>query len=53
MGVRRNFFREGQCRHFAYPFEVADNAMQMDVNKTLFYTTKTFSTIYTAKKNSP
>jgi len=35
MGVRRNFSR-GQCRNFAYPLQVADNAMQMDVHKTLY-----------------
>jgi len=26
---------EGQHRNFAYPFQVADDAMQMDVQKTL------------------
>jgi len=42
MGVRRNFSRGGQSRHFAYPFQVVDDATQMDVHKTLhpFYTTK-------------
>jgi len=42
MGVRRYFSREGRIRHFAYPFQVANDAMQMDVHKTLypFYTTK-------------
>jgi len=34
-GVRRNFFRVGQYRNFAYPFQVADDAMQMDFHKTL------------------
>jgi len=34
MGVRRNFSR-GQRRNFAYPFQVADDDMQMDVHKTL------------------
>jgi len=42
MGVRRNFFRGGQHRHFVYLFQVADNTLLMDVYKTLhpFYTTK-------------
>jgi len=42
MGVRRNFSRGGQSRHFADPFQVADDATQIDVHKTLhpFYTTK-------------
>jgi len=35
MGVRRNFSREGQRRHFVYPLQLADDAMQMDVHKTL------------------
>jgi len=32
----------GQSRHFAYPFQISDNATQMDVHKSLhpFYTTK-------------
>jgi len=32
----------GQNRHFAYPFQVVDDATQVDVHKTLypFYTTK-------------
>ena len=39
MGVRRNFSRS---RHFAYLFQVVDDALQVDVYKTLypFYTTK-------------
>jgi len=42
MGVRRNFSREWQRHHFAYSFQVADDAMQMDTHKTLypFYTVK-------------
>ena len=42
MDVRRNFSGGGGSRHFAYPFQVADHAMQMDVHKTLypFNTTK-------------
>jgi len=35
MGVRRNFSKGGKIRHFAYPFQVADDAMQMNVHKTL------------------
>jgi len=36
------FFQEGQPRHFLYNFQVADDAMQMDVHEMLyhFYTTK-------------
>jgi len=36
MGVRRNFSRGGQRRNFAYPFQVADDAMQINVHKTLY-----------------
>jgi len=36
MGVRRNFSSEGQRRHFAYPFRVADDAMQIYFHKTLY-----------------
>jgi len=35
MGVLRFFSRGGQHRNFAYPFQVADDAVQMDVHKTL------------------
>ena len=40
MGARRNFTRRGQTRHFSYPFQFADDAMQMHIHKTLypFYT---------------
>ena len=34
-GVGRNFSRGRLRRHFAYPYSVADDAMQMDVHKTL------------------
>jgi len=42
LGVRRSFSRRGQRRHFAYPFQVVDNAVQVDVNTALcpFYTKK-------------
>jgi len=42
MDVRRNFFREGQSRPIAYPFQIADDAMQIGVHKRLYplYTTK-------------
>jgi len=36
MGVRRNISRRGQHRHLAYIFQIADDAMQMDVNKSLY-----------------
>jgi len=41
-GRRQKYFQEEQRRHFACPFQVANDAMQMDVHKTLwpFYTTK-------------
>jgi len=35
VGVRRNFFR-GEKRHFACQFQVADDATQIDVRKTLY-----------------
>jgi len=35
VGVRRNFFR-GQKRHFACQFQIADDATQIDVRKTLY-----------------
>jgi len=35
MGVNRNFSR-GQRQNFAYPSYVFDDAMQMDVYKTLY-----------------
>ena len=36
MDVRRNFSRVGQRPNFSYPSQVADDAMQMDVHKTLY-----------------
>jgi len=36
MDVRRNFSRVGQRPNFSYPLQVADDAMQMDVHKTLY-----------------
>jgi len=32
----QNLFQGGQRRNFAYRFQIADDAMQMDVYKTLF-----------------
>jgi len=42
MGIRRNFSKGGQRRQFAYGFQVAGEAIQTDVRKTLypFQTTK-------------
>jgi len=42
MGVGRNFSSGGKRRHFDYNCRVADDAVQMDLHKTLysFYTTK-------------
>jgi len=34
-GGPQKFFQGGQHGNFAYPFQVADGAMQMDVHKTL------------------
>jgi len=31
-GRSQKFFQRGQRRNFAYPFQVADDAMQMDVH---------------------
>ena len=36
IGVHRKFSRWGQRRNLAYPVQVADHAMQMDVHKTLY-----------------
>jgi len=37
MGVRTNFSRRGgQRRHFAYPLQVADDAMQIYFHKALY-----------------
>jgi len=36
MGIRRNVSKGRQRRNFAYPFQVADDAMQMGVHKTLY-----------------
>jgi len=40
MGIRSNFSGGGKRRDFAYPFQVADDAMQTDFYKALypFYT---------------
>jgi len=42
MGVRRKFSSWGQRWHFAYSFQVFNDATQMEVHKTLhpFYPTK-------------
>ena len=41
-GRPQKLFQGGQSRNFAYPFQVVDDATQIDVHKTLhlFYTTK-------------
>jgi len=36
MGIRRKFSRFWQRRYFAYPFQVANDAMRMNVHKTLY-----------------
>jgi len=55
MGIRRNFSRGGQTRHFAYPFHFADDAMQMHVHKTLypFYTITKMCPCYGSSRKSP
>jgi len=55
MGVRKNFSRGGQRRNFGDPFQVADDAMHMDVHKTLcpFYTTKKMSRVAVAGPKIP
>jgi len=35
-GRPQKFFQGWQRRNFAYPFQVADDAMQMEVHKTLY-----------------
>jgi len=39
MGVPEIFQGVGQSRHFAYPFQVADDAVHMDTNKTFTIST--------------
>jgi len=47
MGVGRNFSGGGH-RHFAYRFQIADDAMQMDVNKMIcpFYAPKIMPSVH-------
>jgi len=54
MGVRRNFSRRGQNQHFSYPFQVADDATQIDVHKTLhpFYATNKIPSVKATVANS-
>jgi len=54
MNVLRNFTRGEQRQHFAYPFQVADNAMLMYVQKTLypFYTARKMPRVTTSHKNA-
>jgi len=35
-GRRKKFFQGGQSRHVAYFFQIADDAMQIDIPKTLY-----------------
>jgi len=41
-GRPQKFFQGGQRRYFAYRFQIADDAIEMDVHKRIytFYTTK-------------
>jgi len=47
-GRPQKIFPGEQHRHFAYLFQIADDAMQMDVNKSLyaFYTTKIMTHVH-------
>jgi len=49
MGVRRNFSKGGESRHFTYAFQVVNDATQMGVHKALhpFYTTKKMPNVTT------
>ena len=53
-GRPQKFFQRGQSRHFAYPFQVSDDASQMDVHKTLypFYITKKLLNVTATLANS-
>jgi len=54
MGIRRNFSRGEQCRHFAYLFQIADDATQTDVHETLYplYTTNKMLNVTAKVANS-
>jgi len=54
MGIRKIFPGGEQRRNFAYPFQVSDDATQIDVHKTLysFYTTKKLSSVTATVANS-
>jgi len=41
MGVRRNFSRGGQSRHFAYPFQAVSNANGRSLYKKMSSVTAT------------
>jgi len=54
-GRPQKFFQGvGQSGHFAYPFQISDNATQMDVHKSLhpFYTTKKGHNVTATDANS-
>jgi len=54
-GHPQKFFQEGlQSSYFAYPFQVSDDATQMDVCKTLypFYTAKKMLNVTATVANS-
>jgi len=36
MGVRRVFFQGGKLQNFAYPLQIADDEMQIDVHKRFY-----------------
>ena len=54
MDVRRNFSLGGEHQCFAYTYHVADDAMQMDVHKTLSscFTTRKMLHVMTSDKNA-
>jgi len=51
MGVRRNFSRGGQSRHFAYIFQAVGNAMEMDIFKKMSNVTATVAHMVSLVRN--
>jgi len=51
MGVRRNFSRGGQSRHFAYLFQFVGDATQMDVHKKCPMLWQQLHTVFSLKEN--
>jgi len=52
MGVRRNFSRGGQSRHFAYLFQFVSDPTQMEVHKKkMSSNTATLHTVFSLKEH--